>query len=69
MTRLSLQARQTTGLVMTAELQQAIGLLQLSNQELLTELTALAEANPLLVVGLPDGEAAPPESPLAFAFQ
>ena len=67
MTRLSLQARQTTGLVMTAELQQAIGLLQLSNQELLTELTALAEANPLLVVGPPDGEAAPPESPLASA--
>lgn len=67
MTRLSLQARQTAGLVMTAELQQAIGLLQLSNQELLAELTTLAEANPLLVVSPPDGEAHTPESPLASA--
>jgi len=56
MARLSLQARQTAGLVMTAELQQAIGLLQLSNHELLAELSLLAEANPLLLVSPPAGE-------------
>ncbi|GBQ92795.1 RNA polymerase factor sigma-54 [Asaia krungthepensis] len=56
MARLTLQPRQTTGLVMTAELQQAIGLLQLSNQELLTELTLAAEANPLLIVSAPGAD-------------
>ncbi|NVN04207.1 RNA polymerase factor sigma-54 [Asaia spathodeae] len=57
MARLSLQARQTTGLVMTGALQQAIGLLQLSNQELLAELTMLAESNPLLIVSPPEDDA------------
>lgn len=59
MARLSLQARQTTGLVMTGALQQAIGLLQLSNQELLSELTLLAESNPLLIVSLPENDTLP----------
>lgn len=67
MAGLSLQARQTAGLVMTAELQQAIGLLQLSNQELLSELTFLAESNPLLVVTPPtsdtsDKDESPPQA-------
>ncbi|WP_438382760.1 RNA polymerase factor sigma-54 [Asaia sp. BMEF1] len=61
MARLSLQARQTTGLVMTGALQQAIGLLQLSNQELLSELTLLAESNPLLIVSRPEPDTAPPD--------
>jgi len=54
MARLSLQTRQTSGLIMTGALQQAIGLLQLSNQELLSELTLIAESNPLLVVSSPE---------------
>lgn len=56
MARLALQTRQSAGLVMTGALQQAIGLLQLSNQELLSELTLLADSNPLLVVGPPEGQ-------------
>ncbi|WP_336760322.1 RNA polymerase factor sigma-54 [Asaia sp. VD9] len=67
MSRLTLQPRQTTGLVMTAELQQAIGLLQLSNQELLSELTLAAESNPLLIVSPPAPDAPMQEAPLAHA--
>lgn len=42
--------RQTGALAMTPQLQQAIGLLQRSNQELLQELQTEALANPLLIV-------------------
>ena len=55
-TRLDL--RQTTSLVMTPQLQQAIKLLQLSNLELSAFLTEELERNPLLERIDEDGELA-----------
>ncbi|AQS88381.1 RNA polymerase sigma-54 factor RpoN [Neoasaia chiangmaiensis NBRC 101099] len=52
--------RQTGTLAMTPRLQQAIGLLQRSNQEALAYLLAEAETNPLLIVDIGLGETAEP---------
>ncbi|MEM6488905.1 MAG: RNA polymerase factor sigma-54 [Pseudomonadota bacterium] len=62
---LRLELRQTTQLMMTPQLQQAIKLLQMSNLELDAHLADLAEANPLIQVE--SGEAAPPRPDEAAA--
>lgn len=68
-----LQIRQTTRLVLTPQLRQAIRLLQMSNLELSTHLAEEIERNPLLEI--PDGtgeraaEATAPELPLEQALR
>ncbi len=58
-----LALRQTTALVMTPQLQQAIKLLQLSNQELSAFVESEVEQNPLLEREDPDGGFERPEAP------
>jgi RNA polymerase sigma-54 factor len=66
---LRLDVRQTQGLVMTPQLQQAIKLLQLSNLELAAYVAGELEQNPFLEVAADDderpegGDAAPAEAP------
>ena len=64
-----LELRQSQALVMTPQLQQAIKMLQLSNQELSAFVEAEIEQNPLLEPGERDGEdgAAPSTEPQADA--
>ncbi|HEU0221809.1 MAG TPA: RNA polymerase factor sigma-54 [Paracoccaceae bacterium] len=58
-----LELRQTTQLVMTPQLQQAIRLLQMSNLELSAFVTAEMERNPLLEVDPREETPAPPPEP------
>ena len=68
-----LELRQSHGLVMTPQLQQAIKLLQLSNMELATFVEAELERNPLLERAEPDETATvasePAVEPAATAFK
>lgn len=60
---LRLDIRQTQGLVLTPQLQQAIRLLQLSNQDLLGALRTEVMENPFLDLAETQSLAAPPSSP------